>query len=252
MPRHIVEDEMKKNKRFAVLKAGKANPGARERLGDCGDMFISLLSEPGETWDVYDVEHGVFPEDVSMHDGFVITGSRYSVYEDRPWIMELLERVREIYRFEIPLVGVCFGHQAVALALGGEVGLNPKGWDIGVKEITLTEAAKGLPSFKKVPNPTRILVSHMDVVVRMPDQAVRLAYSERTEFEMFSLGRSVLSLQGHPEYDGEVVREIIDLLSGLSILPSDRAGEGRASLDGQPHNAFFRDLLKGFLQGSGL
>ena len=243
---------MKKNKRFAVLKAGTANPGARERLGDCGEMFMSLLSEPGETWDIYDVEHGVFPEDVSKHDGYLITGSRHSVYEDLPWIKELLELVREIHRRDIQLVGVCFGHQAVALALGGEVGLNPKGWDIGLREITLTEAAKGLPSFEKVPNPTRVLVSHMDVVTRMPDQAVRLAYSERTEFEMFALGRSVLSLQGHPEYDGEVIGEIIDLLSSLSILPSDRAAEGRTSLVGQPHNAFFRDLLRGFLQGSGI
>jgi GMP synthase (glutamine-hydrolysing) len=243
---------MKKNKRFAVLKAGTANPEARKRLGDCGEMFISLLSDPGETWDVYDVEHGVFPEDVSSHEGYVITGSRYSVYEDRPWIKELLELVREIYRREIRLVGVCFGHQVAALALGGEVGLNPKGWDMGLKELTLTDAAKGLRSFQGVPNPTRILVSHMDVVTRMPDRAVRLAYSERTEFEMFMLGRSVLSLQGHPEYDGEVIREIIDLLSGLSILPPDRAGEGRASLHEQPHNAFFRGVLKGFLQGDDL
>jgi GMP synthase (glutamine-hydrolysing) len=243
---------MKKIKRFAVLKAGTANPGARQRLGDCGEMFISLLSEPGETWDIYDVEHGVFPENVSRYDGFLITGSRYSAYEDRPWIKELLERVREIHRREIPLIGVCFGHQALALALGGEVELNPKGWDIGLREITLTDAAKGLPAFKGVPNPTRILVSHMDVVTRLPDQAVRLAYSERTEFEMFVIGRSVLSLQGHPEYDGEVIGEIIDLLSGFSILPSDRAAEGRTTLAGKPHNAFFRDLLRGFLQGSGL
>lgn len=244
--------KVKKGNRFAVLKAGTANPGALERLGDCGEMFMSLLSEPGEAWDIYDVEHGVFPEDVSRHDGFLITGSRYSVYEDRPWIKGLLELVREIHRREIRLVGVCFGHQAVALALGGEVGLNPKGWDIGLKDLTLTEAVKGFPSFRGVPNPTRVLVSHMDVVTRMPDQAVRLAYSERTEFEMFTLGRSVLSLQGHPEYDNEVIGEIIDLLSGLSILPADRAEEGRASLAGQPHNAFFQDLLKGFLQGSGL
>jgi GMP synthase (glutamine-hydrolysing) len=248
----MIEDEMKKDNRFAVLKAGTANPEARQRLGDCGEMFISLLSEPEDTWDVYDVEHGVFPEDVSRHDGFVITGSRYSVYEDRPWIKELLELVREIYRREIRLVGVCFGHQAVALALGGEVGLNPKGWDMGLKELKLTEAAKGLPSFQRVSNPIRILVSHMDVVTRMPDQAVRLAYSERTEFEMFSLGRSVLSLQGHPEYDREVIEEIIDLLSSHSILPADRAEEGRVSLAEEPHNVFFRDLLRGFLQGSSM
>jgi len=95
-------------------------------------------------------------------------------------------------------------------------------------------------------------VSHTDTVTRMPDQAVRLGHSERTEFEMYMVGRSVLSLQGHPEYDDGVLEEIIDLLSGLSILPSDRAEEGRASLAGKPHNTFFRNLMKRFLLGNGL
>jgi GMP synthase-like glutamine amidotransferase len=243
---------VRKNRRFAVLQAGKANPKARERLGDPGQMFIPLLSEPGEDWDVYDVECGVFPGDVSKYDGFVITGSRCSVYEDRPWIKQLLEIVREIHRREIRLVGVCFGHQAIAMALGGRVELNPKGWDIGLVELSLSEAAKGLDSFGQVPNPAGILVSHMDAVTRLPDGARHLAYSARTEYEMFTLGDSVLSLQGHPEYDSGVIEEIIDLLSGLSILPADRAEEGRASLARSPERAFFQGLLKRFLQGSGL
>lgn len=238
--------------RFAVLKAGTANPRARKRLGDCDRMFISLLSGPGEVWDVFDVEHGVFPEDVTLYDGFVVTGSRYSVYEDRPWIKRLLGLVREIHRRRVRLLGVCFGHQAVALALGGEAGLNPKGWDIGLKELTLTDAAKELASFRRAPNPPRILVTHMDAVTRMPEGAVRLASSERTEFEMFTLGRTVLSLQGHPEYDREVIEEIVELLSSHSILPPDRAAEGRASLAGEPHNPFFRELLRRFLRGEGL
>ncbi len=248
----LKEMKTKGNHRFAVLKAGTANPGTRARLGDYGERFISLLSEPGETWHVYDVEHGVFPEDVSGYDGFVITGSRYSAYEDRPWIKQLLELVREINERAIRLVGVCFGHQAIALALGGEVGLNPKGWDIGLKELILTEAARDLASFRYAPEPIRILVSHMDVVTRLPEQAVCLAYSERTEVEAFAIGPSVLSFQGHPEYDSGAVAEIIDLLSGQSVLPADRAEEGRASLAGEPHNAFLRNLLKGCLRGAGL
>jgi GMP synthase-like glutamine amidotransferase len=195
----------KRGKRFAVLQAGTANPRARERLGDCGEMFISLLSEPGEVWDVYDVENGIFPQDLSAHDGFVITGSRHSVYENRPWIEQLLELVREIHRRAIRLVGVCFGHQAIALALGGKVELNPKGWDIGLIELSLTEAASGLRSFREVSSPTGILASHMDTVTRLPEGAVHLAFSRRTEYEMYTHGDSILSLQGHPEYDREVI-----------------------------------------------
>ena len=172
------------------------------------------------------------------------------MYEDRPWIKRLLDLVREIHSREIRLVGVCFGHQAVALALGGEAGLNPRGWDIGLKALSLTERARGLASFKAAPDPPRILVTHMDVVTRLPDRAVHLARSERTEFEMFALGRNVLCLQGHPEYDGEVIEEIIDLLSAHSMLPAHRAEEGRASLSRKPHNGFFLDLLKRFLEGS--
>ncbi len=239
-------------RRFAVLKAGTANPGTRARLGDYGERFISLLSEPGETWHVYDVEHGIFPENVSRYDGFVVTGSRYSAYEDRPWIRRLRDLVRGIHERSIRLVGVCFGHQAIALALGGDVGLNPKGWDIGLIEWTLTEAARGLASFRQAPDPVRILVSHMDVVTRLPEGAVRLAWSDRTEVEAFAVGSSVLSMQGHPEYDSGAVEEIIELLSGQSVLPADRAEEGRASLAGEPHNAFLRNLLKRCLRGAGL
>jgi GMP synthase-like glutamine amidotransferase len=92
----------------------------------------------------------------------------------------------------------------------------------------------------------------MDAVTRLPDKARQLAYSARTEHEMFTLGDSVLSLQGHPEYDRGVIEEIIDLLSGLSILPADRADEGRVSLARTPQHAFFQELLKRFMQGSGL
>lgn len=239
-----------KGKRFAVLQAGTANTRARERLGDCGEMFITLLAEPGEVWDVCDVDHGTFPEDISAYDGFVITGSRHSVYEKIPWIEQLLELVREIHRRAIRLVGVCFGHQAIALALGGKVELNPKGWDIGLIELSLTEAARGLPSFREAPSPTGILVSHMDTVTRLPEGAVHLAFSRRTEYEMYTLGDSVLSLQGHPEYDREVIEEIIELLSRASILPRGRAEEGRASLARLPQRAFFQRLLRGFLRGS--
>ena len=240
-----------KGKRFAVLQAGTAHPRARQRLGDCGEMFISLLREPGDVWDVYDVEHGIFPQDLSAHDGFVITGSRHSVYESLPWIEQLLELVREIHRRAIRLVGLCFGHQAIAMALGGKVELNPKGWDIGLVELSLTEAARGLRSFRGVPGPLGILVSHMDTVTRLPEGAVHLAFSRRTEYEMYALGDSVLSLQGHPEYDREVIEEIIECLSGASILPPGRAEEGRASLARSPQSAFFQRLLRDFLRGAG-
>lgn len=236
-------------KRFAVLEAGTANPRAYERLGGYGDMFIRLLAEPGESWDVHDVEHGRFPADPGLYAGFVITGSRYSVYDDVPWIRELETCVRRIQEAGSRLLGVCFGHQVIARALGGEVDLNPAGWDAGVRPVRLTDAGRAHPLLRGAHNPIHILEVHKDRVSRLPPGAEHLAFSERTPFEMFSIGSSVFSLQGHPEYDAEVVAEGIERFRNEGHMPVDRAEEALASLGRRPDRPFLQGLLKAFLKG---
>ncbi len=236
--------------KFSVFKAGRATRRTRERIGDTERMFIDLLARPGDQWDVHDVEHGEFPESVNDYDGFVISGGPASVNDQDPWVLRLLETVRQAHRENISLLGICFGHQVVARALGGEAEVNPKGWDIGLTEVELTPQGRELAALMGAPQPLRILETHRDVITKLPPGAVHLAQSELTLYEMFHLGESVLCLQGHPEMDNEEVREIIS--RRRESLPEQVAEAGLASLSRQPHRAFLQKLLQDFLEGKGL
>ena len=235
--------------RIAILKSARLSRETQQRVGDLDQVMIRLLAQPGQQWESFDVENGEFPADPWIFNGFVITGSPASVYDDAPWIAQLLELTRGIHARNIPLLGICFGAQVVAQALGGLVEPNPEGWDLGIVEVR----ANGHPLPKiQVPSPLRILQSHRDIVVKLPPGAVNHATSQRTPHEIFTLGEKILCLQGHPEMDNEIVREIIEKRLAKGLLEPQRAHEGLASLTSQPHRDFLEDWLRDFFRAGGL
>jgi len=231
--------------RFAIFKAGRATERGRKELGDVHGMFKSLLAQPGDDWDVFEVLDGEFPEQLGVYDGIVITGSPKSTYDDLPWIRSLEEAIREAYQAQVPILGVCFGHQMVAQALGGKVVKNPKGWETGIREVQLTPEGQKLPLLSHTPQPLRILELHQDIVSVLPPGAVRLAYSNLTENEMFRLGNRVLCIQGHPEMDNEEVRQI---LTTRDWLPREVVESGLAALRETPHRDFLQWFMVQFLR----
>ena len=106
--------------KLGILKTDAVRPEWVPEFGEYPDMFIGLLrlADPALEFRVYDVEEGVYPEDIDEVDAYLITGSKSSVYDDQPWIATLMEFVRELDRRRKKLVGICFGHQLVAQALG--------------------------------------------------------------------------------------------------------------------------------------
>lgn len=236
--------------RFSILKAGTATRAGRERIGDVDRMFVELLDFEGARWDVHDVEHGIFPTgNLADYDGFVITGGRASASDDDDWMARLLDTVREVHARQIPLLGICMGHQVVALALGGEVGVNPNGWEMGLTSIDLTPEGRRHPWFREAPRPFQILETHRDIITRLPPGAVHLAGSGKTEYEIFQLGPSTLCLQGHPEMDHEEAREIIRRRE--KHLSPEVVSRGLASLSGPADREFLKNLLQAFLQLKG-
>jgi GMP synthase-like glutamine amidotransferase len=195
--------------KLGILKTDAVRPEWVPRYGEYPDMFVSLLGaeDPQLEFTVYDVEEGLYPADIDEVDAYLITGSKSSVYEDKPWIAALIDFVRQLHGRRKKLVGICFGHQLIAQALGGETTKSAKGWGMGLHR----------HSFNRLPDwhdggdvELKILVSHQDQVVRTADGAVVLAGSEFCENAVCQLGNHILTFQGHPEFTAEYSREIME------------------------------------------
>ena len=196
--------------KLGILRTDAVRPELKPEFGEYPDMFIALLqhSDPSLEYAVYDVELGEYPVDIDEVDAYLITGSKSSVYEDKPWIIELMEFVRELNRRHKKLLGFCFGHQLVAQALGGKTERSAKGWGVGLHTHRFTT----VPSWHDQGDvDLNILVSHQDQVVAVPDSARVLAGSEFCENAVCQIGDHILTFQGHPEFVPQYSRELLSI-----------------------------------------
>lgn len=182
----------------ALLECDHVDPDVRHVAGDYAAMFSRLFSEfaPAIAFDHIDVVGGDALPELGVHDGILITGSRQSVGDDLPWIDDLGQLVVRAHAAQVPLVGICFGHQLIAHALGGHVDRAPAGWGVGVHHATVTA-----PRDWMVPSSTGfdLLVSHQDQVTALPPGGTVLATSDHAPVAAFEVG-SLLGFQGHPEF----------------------------------------------------
>ena len=216
--------------KVGILKTDAVRPEWVPEFGEYPDMFIALLSavDPAIQFAVYDVELGQYPADIDEVDAYLITGSKSAVYEDKPWIAALMDFVRELHRRRKKLVGICFGHQLVAHALGGKAEKSSRGWGVGLHTHRFTAAPhwhdQGNLAFD-------ILVSHEDQVVIPAEGAEVLAGSEFCEHAVCRIGDHILTFQGHPEFVPGYAREI--MVHRRDIIGEDTYAAGMASLQGE-------------------
>ena len=207
-------------------------------------MFMALLAQqdPDLQFAVFDVEQGEYPGEIDQVDAYLITGSKSSVYEDKPWIHRLMEFVKELHTRRKKIVGICFGHQLVAQALGGKTGKSNKGWGVGLH----THRFSGLPDWHDQGDASfDILVSHQDQVLENASGATVLAGSEFCENAVCQLGDHILTFQGHPEFLPEYSREIMNFRR--EIIGESTYVEGIASLQGEPEGARIARWILNFL-----
>lgn len=193
-----------------ILKAGSTVPAVREKVGDFDDWFKRGIGAPERRFVVVDVQAGERPGAPSDYAGLVITGSPSSMTVDEPWYADGLAFLRRAVEIDLPTLAVCFGHQMLAVALGGRVEPNPGGREIGTVQVELTDAGSKDPLFAGLPGVVTVQATHEDAVTELPAGAVLLAGNELCPVQAFAIGRSVRAVQWHPEFSLRVIRGYIE------------------------------------------
>lgn len=175
------------------------------------------------------------------HDAYLITGSRHSAYEDLPWIAPLGALVRNLVEAEVPLVGVCFGHQLIAHYLEGEVARATAGWGVGVHEARVVAER---PWMTPMTDRFRLIVSHQDQVTLLPEGATLIATSDHAPVAAFEIG-SALGFQGHPEFHPAYAAAL--MAARRDRIPSDAITRGEATLAAPADHATVTSWLGRFL-----
>lgn len=211
------------------------------------ELYIRFLEQvqPPFTYQGFDVATGEFPASPEVCDAYLITGSPRGVYDPDPWIAHLGEFLRAAYREGRKLVGICFGHQILAHALGGHAAKSGKGWGLGLKTFDVYAAPAWM-----TPPAARCALNfvHQDQVMRLPPEAELLGGNDFCPHLFFVIGDQVLGIQGHPEFDADFMRSLIRARRASGIFPPDLAAEAEASLQsGLPDNRLLAQWIVNFL-----
>ena len=235
--------------RFAILLTGDSTEYAHARYGTYADMFINLLKREGDTWDVFDVRNFDYPKDLTAFDAYLITGSASTAHEKLPWIRCLNLAVDVIFKANIKVLAVCFGHQVVANALGGESGSNEQGWEIGIHELDLKPAFYEQPFAAGIKGKLKVLQTHRDHVITPPDGAEVLASTANTPVQIYTVGATVLCIQGHPEFALDTVKDLVEARLEYGFIPKSVGQRALRSLEEmQPDTEAFTGLMQAFLR----
>lgn len=215
--------------------------------GGYREMFAALLEPhaPKLRFSYYAAWRGELPKKAQDCDAWLCTGSQYSVYDKLDWIESLKNFVRQLYREKKPFVGVCFGHQLLAQALGGEVARAKQGWGVGVHEMTVVEPE---PWMQPPLASCRLHYMHQDQVQRLPGASVVLARAAHCEVAMFRIGESMLGIEGHPEFTVPYSEALIR--ARKERIGAERAEAALASLAQQTDGAVVARWMLQFVTGS--
>ena len=212
--------------KIGILQTGKSHQSLLDKFGDYPDLFKTFLKSEDFVFETYPVLEMVFPKSSDECDGWLITGSRHGVYEDHEWLPPLRELIKQIYKNKTPLVGVCFGHQIIAQALGGVVEKFKGGWCVGSTKYKFEDKDVTLNAW------------HQDQVIVPPANAKTVMTNEFCKFAGLNYDEKIITFQPHPEFNSDYIDGLIEN-RGRGIVPSSLLVAAKSKLDSSNDN----DLL---------
>ncbi|KQI67289.1 glutamine amidotransferase [Loktanella sp. 3ANDIMAR09] len=223
--------------KIGILQTGHAPDAMRPETGDYTDLFQRLLGDQGFDFVTYDVVDMQFPQTVRDCDGWLLTGSKHGAYEDHPFIPPLEVFIRDVYAAGVPMVGICFGHQIIAQALGGRVEKFAGGWAVGRQTYDWQGRTVALNAW------------HQDQVTRRPEGAQVLASNAFCENAALVYDNRIMTVQAHPEFETDFTMRLADA-RGEGVVPEPQLAAARAAASQPIDNHAIANQMADFLKGA--
>jgi len=234
------------NLRMAVLLTNDDTSPFAAHFPNDGQKVVQLLQplRPDWSFEVVPVKDGVLPASPKAFDGYVITGSPASVNDDHlPWVGPLLDFIRAVHAARQPLLGLCFGHQAVARALGGQVARHSAGWGLGTAPTHWTTTPAWMQPSQVT---TTLMAAHNEQVIRMPEGAVCLGGSDFCPIGSMQIGQHIWTTQFHPEMPLVFMQALLGYLANK--LDADTVARAHASLTNAADVPLFGQWMAQFFE----
>ncbi|MDJ0920327.1 MAG: type 1 glutamine amidotransferase [Henriciella sp.] len=233
--------------KLTVLETGLPPESLRADWPDYPEMFEALLGPklPGWSFETLSVAKGEPLVDPASLDAILVTGAAVGVYDDEPWMDPLMDFIRWAAASQTPQVGICFGHQAIAQALGAEVRKSDKGWGIGRHVYDIETRPAWMNGYEQ--QTFALGVSHQDQVETLPPGAEKVAGNSFCPFAALNYpAASAISFQGHPEYSAAFSCDLYGVRKGTRIA-SDLVDAAEASFADPIDNDLVGDWIGTFL-----
>jgi GMP synthase-like glutamine amidotransferase len=235
--------------KIGILLVGRASEDLVDEYGTYAEMLIALINTEEQVFEfkTFNILDDEFPKDHLECDGWIVTGSPHGVYEDHSWIPTVSQLINNIYEANLPIFGVCFGHQLIAQALGGHVEKSEKGWGLGLH----TYQVNNKPDYmSNLSEEVTLNICHQDQVLRPPQGATIYAKSEFCENAGFYIKDKVLTMQAHPEFLVDFTKALLTARRDVTI-PKEFVDPALVGLKNNPDsvqsNQFAKTIRQFFL-----